>query len=138
MAQYDKPRRWSVRRTQDRRNAVAMAIMKCQGFFHTVVIRSSGPQKTYFDMLELRWPERVAQQENTPTGCSNRPNFSPSQPRRAKTSRSAGKPAGESKPEAYPRGFDRARTLLADCFNILLLGLEKIEMIRRAGTVTDC
>ena len=35
-----------------------------------------------------------------------------------------GKAGGESKPEAYPRGyvedFDEPRTKLADCFSILL------------------
>src|SRR5262249_14512071 len=45
-------------------------------------------------------------------------------PRRAKTPRPAGKAAGESKPEAYPRryveGFDDPRTKLADFFSILL------------------
>src|SRR5207253_5893178 len=36
--------------------------------------------KNYFGMLELQWSIRVAQQENTPAGCSKRPDFSPSQP----------------------------------------------------------
>ena len=49
--------------------------------------------------------------------------FSPAQPQRAKTRPSAGKAAGESKPEAYPWGyvedFDESRTKLADCFSIL-------------------
>ena len=35
-------------------------------------------------------------------GCSRRPGFSPAQPRRAETHRSAGKAAGESKPEEVP------------------------------------
>ena len=30
------------------------------------------------------------------------------------------------------------RTLLADFFSILLLGLEKVEVIRRSSSVTDC
>ena len=50
--------------------------------------------------------------------------ISPTQPRRAKTRRSAGKAARESKPEAYLRGyvehFDEPRTTLADVFSILL------------------
>jgi hypothetical protein len=45
----------------------------------------------------------------TPAGCSNS---------------LSSKAAGESKPEAYPQGyvedFDESRTLLADCFSILL------------------
>ena len=69
----------------------------------------------------------AAQLENPPAGGSKR---------------SSSKAAGESKPEAYPRGyvedFDESRTLLADFFSILLLGLEKIEMIRRSGSMTDC
>ena len=63
------------------------------------------------------------------SGCSKRPGFSPAQPRRAETRRSADKAAGESKPEAYPLGyvedFDKPRTTLADFFSILLYrGLE--------------
>jgi hypothetical protein len=50
--------------------------------------------------------------------------FSPAQPRRAKTRRSASKAAGESKPEAYPQGyvedFDEPRTPLAGFFSVLL------------------
>ena len=50
--------------------------------------------------------------------------FSPTQPQRAKTRRSAGKAAGESKPEAYPLGYVEdafeARTTLAGFFSILL------------------
>jgi len=60
MAQQSETRRRSVRRAQDGSNAVAMAIMKGQSFFHKVFIRSSGLQKTYLEMLELRWLERVA------------------------------------------------------------------------------
>ena len=60
------------------------------------------------------------------SGCSKRPGFSPAQLRRAETRRSAGKAAGESKPEAYPLGyvedFDEPRTTLADFFSILLYG----------------
>ena len=40
MAQHGETRRWSVRRAQDRGNAVTMAIMKCQGFFQGVVFQS--------------------------------------------------------------------------------------------------
>jgi hypothetical protein len=51
----------------------------------------------------------VAQQETVPAGGSNS---------------SSGKAAGESKPEAYHRGyvedFDEPRTKQADCFSILL------------------
>src|SRR6478736_9188062 len=51
----------------------------------------------------------VGTRERLPAGCSKRP-FS--------------KAAGESKPEAYPRGyvedFDESRTKLADFFSILL------------------
>jgi hypothetical protein len=52
----------------------------------------------------------AAQRENTPAGCSKSP---------------SSKAAGDSKPEAYPRGyvedFDEPRTKLADFFSILLL-----------------
>jgi hypothetical protein len=43
--------------------------------------------------LEIHWLDRVAQQEKTLAGCSKRLDFSPAQPRRAKTRRSAGKAA---------------------------------------------
>jgi hypothetical protein len=50
----------------------------------------------------------MAQQENSPVGCSKRP---------------ASKAAGESKLEAYPQGyaedFDVPRTKLRDLFSIL-------------------
>ena len=64
--------------------------------------------------------------EKKPTqDAQNVPRFSPTQPRRAKTRRSAGKAAGELKPEAYPLGyvedFDEPRTPLAGVFSILLL-----------------
>ena len=48
---------------------------------------------------KLFWHARTSmihtcgQQENTPSGCSNRPDFSPAQPRRDETRRSAGKAA---------------------------------------------
>ena len=48
-------------------------------------------------------------------------------PRRAKTRLDPNKARGESKPEAYPRGyvedFDESRTKLADFFSILLVRL---------------
>ena len=51
----------------------------------------------------------LAQQENTLAGCSNR---------------SSSKAAASEEPEAYPLGYvedlSDARTLLADCFSILL------------------
>ena len=57
-------------------------------------------------------------------GCSKRSLISPAQSRRAETRRSAGKAAGESKPEAYPVGyvedFDKPRTKLKNFFSILL------------------
>ena len=66
-------------------------------------------RENYFGTRELRGSTRVTQQQNTPAGCSKRP-FS--------------KAAGESKPEAYPRGYvedlNDARTLLMDFFSILL------------------
>jgi hypothetical protein len=65
--------------------------------------------QNYFEPLELGWSARVVQQESTSAGCSKRP---------------SSKAAGESKPEAYPRGhvedFDEPRTKLADFFSILL------------------
>jgi len=50
-------------------------------------------RKNHFNTLELRWSACVAQRKNTPAGCSKRPDFSPAQPRRAKTRRSTGKAA---------------------------------------------
>jgi hypothetical protein len=51
----------------------------------------------------------VADQENSPAGCSKRP---------------SSKAADESKPEAYPlvyvEDFDELRTMLAGFFSILL------------------
>ena len=80
-------------------------------------------RKSYVGTLEFLRSTRVAKQQNGHTGCSKRPDFSPAQPRRAKTRRSAGKAAGESKPEAYPLGyvedFDELRTPLAGFFSIL-------------------
>ena len=46
--------------------------------------------------------------------------------------------APEASPPGYVEDAFKARTLLADFFSILLRGSEKIEMIRRPGTVTDC
>ena len=40
MAQHGELRRWSVGRAQNRGNAVTMAIMKGQGFFHKMVFQS--------------------------------------------------------------------------------------------------
>ena len=63
----------------------------------------------------------MAQQQNTPTGCSKRP---------------SSKAAGESKPEAYPLGyvedFDEPRTTLADFFSIRLEGGQRLMTISRA------
>ena len=60
-------------------------------------------------MPYLRWSTRLEQRGKHRAGCSKWP-FS--------------KAAGESKPEAYPRGyvedFDEPRTKLADIFSILL------------------
>jgi hypothetical protein len=50
MAQQGEARRWSVRRAQDGSNAVAMAIMKCQGFFHKIFIQSSRQSEGNFCM----------------------------------------------------------------------------------------
>jgi hypothetical protein len=54
----------------------------------------------------------MAQQQNTPAGCSKRP---------------SSQAAGESKPEAYPLGyvedFGEPRTTLADFFSILREGV---------------
>jgi len=65
--------------------------------------------QNYFEPLELGWSARVVQHEYTLAGCSKGP---------------SSKAAGESKPEAYPRGyvedFDEPRTKLADFFSILL------------------
>ena len=87
MAQHGETRRWYVRRTQYRSDAVTVRIIKGQSFF-----------------------SYAAQWENTPAGCSKGP---------------SSKAAGDSKPEAYPRGyvedFDEPRTKLADFFSILLL-----------------
>ena len=76
---------------------------------------------------ELREPIRLGQEENTPAGCSKSPDFSPTQPRRAKTRRSAGKAAA---PRLIPRftfyasrftaAGSEAKTKLADFFSILL------------------
>jgi hypothetical protein len=41
MAQYGETRRWSVRGAQDRGNAVTMAIMKRESFFHGMIFPSS-------------------------------------------------------------------------------------------------
>jgi len=51
-----------------------------------------------------------------PAECSNSSNISPTQPRRAKTCRSAGKAAGESKPEEVPTAFRVSRSLAAMIF----------------------
>ena len=67
---------------------------------------------------------RVAQEENILAGCSNRPDFLPAQPRRAKTRRSAGKAAADESTGGIAlgcvEGLNDARTPLADCFSILL------------------
>src|SRR6267143_2997158 len=66
-------------------------------------------RENYVGTRELRGSTRVAQQQDTPAGCSKRP---------------SSKAAGELKPEAYPLGyvedFDEPRTTLADFFSILL------------------
>jgi hypothetical protein len=41
-------------------------------------------------------------------------------------------------PSGYVEDFDESRTLLADFFSILQLGFEKIEMIRRSRSMTNC
>ena len=60
----------------------------------------------------------MAQQESNLAGCSKS---------------SSSKAAGESKPEAYPRGyvedFDEPRTKLADFFSILLLILLRFHLL---------
>ena len=56
-------------------------------------------------------------------GCSKRPDFSPAQPRRAKTRRSAGKAAASEEARhtlRYVEPLSEARTKLADFFSILL------------------
>ena len=61
---------------------------------------------------------RVAPQESIPAGCSKWPDFSPAQPRRAETRRSAGKAAGGM---LFLQRFTfhaSTRTLLADFFSI--------------------
>ena len=126
MAQHGNTLGRSLRRAEYRGNAVTMQIMKDNGFFHMAVIQSSRQREGDLCMYDLRWPVCVTQQENAPAGCSKRP---------------SSKAAGESKPEACPRGyvedFDEPRTLLADFFSILLLALEKVEMIRGSSSVTD-
>ena len=57
-------------------------------------------RENYFCTRELRCPP-VVQRENTPAGCSKRPAFSPAQPRRAKTRRSAGKATASEGPRRY-------------------------------------
>jgi len=89
-----------------------------------VTNRPSRLRKNYFDTRELQWSARVAQQENTPAGCSKRP---------------SSKAAASEEPEAYPLGYveglNDARTLLADFFSILL-GLfdldDRLALIRSA------
>ena len=60
----------------------------------------------------------MAQQKSNLAGCSKS---------------SSSKAAGESKPEAYPRGyvedFDEPRTKLADFFSILLLILLRFHLL---------
>jgi hypothetical protein len=73
MAQQGETYRWSVWRAQDRGNAVAVAIMKCQGFFHRMIFQSNRLSKNYFDILELWWSTRKVGQRNTAkTACSPR------------------------------------------------------------------
>ncbi len=80
-------------------------------------------RKNDFDTPETSLVARMAQQENSRAGCSKRPDFSPAQPRRAKTRLLPSKPTGESKPEAYHQEYveecDEPRTKLTDFFSIL-------------------
>ena len=69
---------------------------------------SSRLRKNHFATAGIQRPARPGE-GNYLTGCSKRP---------------SSKAAGESKPEAYPRGyvedFDEPRTLLTGFFSILL------------------
>ena len=61
--------------------------------------------------------------EHPLAGCSKRPVFSPAQPRRAKTRRSAGKATASEEARRtlrYVEPLSEARTLLADFFSVLL------------------
>ena len=73
----------------------------------------------------------MGQQENTPVGCSKRPDFSPAQPWRAKARLVLGKAAASEGVEAYPLGYaeglNDARTLLADFMSSPLV-LEPIRV----------
>ncbi len=83
----------------------------------------AGFGKTIVITPELHGPHIVGQQENTPAGCSKRPEFSPAQPRRAKTRRSAGKAAASEEARRtlrYVEPLSDARTTLAGFFSILL------------------
>ena len=67
---------------------------------------------------------RVAQQENTPAGCSKRPDFSPAQPWRAETRLVPSKAAASEEARRtlrYVEPLSDARTTLADFFSILLV-----------------
>lgn len=48
MAQHSERPRWSVGHAQYRGNAVAMAIVKGQGFFHNIVLVYGGGKDNYY------------------------------------------------------------------------------------------
>jgi len=65
MAQYGETRRWSVRAAQDRGNAVTMAIVKRESFFHGMIFPSNRLLKNQFNTLELLWSGHVAEEDSS-------------------------------------------------------------------------
>src|SRR5262245_24480762 len=68
MAQHSKTRRWSVGRAQNCGDAVTMAIVKCQGFFHKKsstldVFRVSSPELRTSDRAFLAYFARLTRQD---------------------------------------------------------------------------
>ena len=55
-------------------------------------------QKNHIGLREFHESAHVAEQEDAPAECSKSSDFSPAQPRRAKTRRSAGKAAASEGP----------------------------------------
>ena len=68
MAQQDEARRWPIGRAQDRGNAVTLAIVKCQGFFHIKgssfeVFRVSNPELRTSDGVFVACLARLTRQD---------------------------------------------------------------------------
>ena len=83
-----------------------------------------GCGKTRF-IHKMPWDLPYGAASKTGSGCSKRPDFSPAQPRRAKTRRSAGKAAVSEEARRtlrYVEPLSDTRTPLADFFSILLVG----------------